>query len=316
MNIPRSTVAITFSYWAMQLLLLFVNKWLLSCTSFLFDGPLLITWFTSLIVMAVANVALKLRIGEHVGVISWSQVLLVPPSGFFYTLMIVSSNLCLKYLNISAYYIFMSFTMVIFALSNCRFGNMLRVFAICFFIIVGYSVCIIDEVASGMISVYGVVAGLFASAFTVIYSMMMPKTMAELEGSVLRLILHNNFYVFILLPIPVFIFEKVELFFLPLDLELLTLFFWLGLISAGALVFSLAYITVMQANDLGPAYTDLSVYLLAICQTVLGIVVLMDYRTTLWYCGATSVFVGVALRYISKASLLQTALPMQTPATK
>lgn len=97
-----------------SILTVFVNKALLSSETMNLDAPLFVTWIQC-IVSAVLSMLLKTfrrPIRSTASVFSMDTAAKVLPLSILFTAMIATNNLCLKYVDVSFYYIGRSLTTV------------------------------------------------------------------------------------------------------------------------------------------------------------------------------------------------------------
>lgn len=97
-----------------SIITVFVNKALLSGDAVNLDAPLFVTWFQCIISMILCA-SIKIHngsFGRCVSAFSRDTVVKVMPLAILFTSMIATNNLCLKYVDVSFYYIGRSLTTV------------------------------------------------------------------------------------------------------------------------------------------------------------------------------------------------------------
>lgn len=140
-----------------SILTVFVNKALLSSSTMNFDAPLFVTWIQC-IVSAVLSMILKTfrKTNRSTGsVFSMDIVVKVLPLSILFTAMIATNNLCLKYVDVSFYYIGRSLTTVfnvILSYALLRQTSSSRCILCCAMIVGGFWLGVDQERIAGKIN--------------------------------------------------------------------------------------------------------------------------------------------------------------------
>lgn len=209
--------------------------------------------------------------------------------------MISLNNLCLKYVDISFYYIGRSLTTIF----NVMFSYLLLsqttskgcIFC-CFLIIGGFFLGVDQENVAGSLSTIGTVFGVLGSLSLSLYSIYTKKMLPLVNNEVWLLSYYNNVYSCILfLPLIVISGEIPEVYNYE---RLFDGYFWFTMLIGGVCGFAIGFATALQIKVTSPLTHNISGTAKACAQTVLATYWFDTSRSWLWWFSNFVVLFGSA----------------------
>ncbi|VDD77089.1 unnamed protein product [Mesocestoides corti] len=329
-------------YWFVSISLVFINKWLLSNSDTLVDAPLFITWFQCLVTVCLCIGLSKLsnffpNKFSFPGLdYSWRTAIRIMPLSCVFFAMIVFNNLCLKYLDVSFYFVARSLTTVfnvILTYLILRKKTGCKAILCCAVIIAGYLTSVFQENGLGTLSLLGLVYGLSASLAVSLFSILTSKGLAYVDGSVWRLTFYNNINSFLLFIVGIVLTDELtELNYLPATFSVASilslfipsclcvmlfssyvgLFFWSMMLISGIFGFAISYVTTWQIQVTSPLTHNISGTAKAAVQTILAALISLHFKSVLWWLGNSMVVAGsIAYAYVRhKISTREQALQL------
>ncbi|XP_076328610.1 GDP-fucose transporter nac isoform X2 [Tachypleus tridentatus] len=247
-------VAVVSAYWVISISMVFVNKHLLS-----------------------------------------SPQVQVFPLSFIFVGMISFNNFCLKYVGVPFYYVGRSLTTVfnvVLTYFLLQQKTSMKAVTCCAVIIIGFLLGVDQEGVAGSLSVVGVVYGVLASLFVSLYSIFTKKVLPVVDGNVWLLTFYNNLIAaFLFLPlmyctgeIPIIVGYK----------HLTNHVFWGLMMMGGACGLAVAYITVLQIKVTSPLTHNISGTAKSCAQTLLAVTWFHEVKPALWWMSNVIVLLGSA----------------------
>ncbi|XP_014246269.1 GDP-fucose transporter 1 [Cimex lectularius] len=308
-------------YWVVSILTVFVNKTLLSNKSVDVDIPFFIVWFQCFIGICIcAFVKLASRITNSFSFPEGSfmlkdSVFKVFPVTVVFVSMVVFNTLCLKYADISFYYIGRSLTTV-FNVACTRFilreHVSVQVLVCCLVVTSGFMMGIDQESISGTLSVAGTLAGVLASFSVALYSICTKKVLPSIGNHIWLLSYYNNIYsCFILAPIVLFSGEMSVI----LNSEKIgEIAFWWLMVVGGICGFLIGYVTSLQIKTTSALTHTISGTVKACAQTVLASFYYSESRSLLWWISNFIVLIGSAAYTMIKQKEMKLKFMEQKPS--
>jgi len=290
------------AYWFISITLVFVNKSLLSGSAKL-DAPLFVTWYQCVVTVLACYVIRQLA-RYFPGKVSFPELQLdtnvmkqVFPLSVVFVGMITFNNLCLKDVGVSFYYIGRSLTTVFnVLLTYFILGQRTSLSAIicCGVIVAGFYLGVDQEDQAGSFSLSGTVYGVLASLFVSLFSIYTKKVMPAVEGNIWSLTFYNN--------------VNACALFIPLmlvfgELPVITSFdhladthFWFLMTVGGIFGFAIGYVTGLQIKVTSPLTHNISGTAKAAAQTVLATQWFNETKSALWWT-SNLVVLGGSMAY-------------------
>lgn len=290
------------AYWFISITLVFVNKSLLSGSAKL-DAPLFVTWYQCVVTVLACYVIRQLA-RYFPGKVSFPELQLdtnvmkqVFPLSVVFVGMITFNNLCLKDVGVSFYYIGRSLTTVFnVLLTYFILGQRTSLSAIicCGVIVAGFYLGVDQEDQAGSFSLSGTVYGVLASLFVSLFSIYTKKVMPAVEGNIWSLTFYNN--------------VNACALFIPLmlvfgELPVITSFdhladthFWFLMTVGGLFGFAIGYVTGLQIKVTSPLTHNISGTAKAAAQTVLATQWFNETKSMLWWT-SNLVVLGGSMAY-------------------
>jgi len=294
--------AVVALYWIVSILTVFVNKFLLSQGGKDAGTPFFVVWFQCLFSVGICILSKSLsgifpNIWEFPkgSPFGYSTIRNVFPLSILFTCMIGFNLLCLKYVDVSFYYIGRSLTTVFnVIMTNFVLKERVSLNAIicCIVIVVGFILGVDQENVLGSLSVYGTLFGVLASFSLALYSIFTKKVLPKVGNHIWLLSYYNNVYSCIVL-IPV-MFLSGEVSHLWKIREELDLYYWSLMCVGGLCGFSIGYVTSLQIKVTSPLTHNISGTAKACAQTVIATVWYSEKKTILWWASNWIVLIGSA----------------------
>ncbi|KAM7540940.1 hypothetical protein Aperf_G00000032326 [Anoplocephala perfoliata] len=288
-------------------LLLFVHRSLFWNINVLFDGPLWITFSECLFTVIVCLIRLRsshrnfsivrsLRQGIVASAKEHSLNIKLPIS---FSLMIICNNLCLYYMDLPMYFVARSLIVPInlfFSYRRRSLNNCVGVLLGALIVVAGYILTLIEENLTNLLIVEGIIFGILASLFTVIYyqdACHLPSgTNYEVH---LKQVYLNNVVCSIFAIIAVAFTETSEILFLPYSFYLETFLFW-SLVALSCVISSfLGCVVLREATTYTTVRREFFSLFRSIFQTVLAVIVFRVYTTNFWWTGVLLTAAGTAV---------------------
>ncbi|CAH8854757.1 unnamed protein product [Trichobilharzia szidati] len=294
-------ILVVSAYWFISISLVFINKWLLSDKSVSLKAPLFITWFqcivTALLCYLASYAALLLPSRVKFPQLNFSvrTSIEVLPLSLIFVAMVSFNNLCLKYLNVSFYFLARSLTTifnVIFTYLLLNTKTSTKAMLCCAVIIIGYCGGVIIEGNLGSLNWLGLIFGIASSVTCALNSIYTAKCLPKVEGSVWRLTFYNNLNsIFLSIPI-IGVLEYV-----PIKEELFNtgLYFWFIMLISGIFGFAIGYVSTLQIQVTSPLTHNVSGTAKAAAQTVLAVIIYHEVKSISWWLSNVVVLGGSAL---------------------
>ncbi|CAH0717431.1 unnamed protein product, partial [Brenthis ino] len=289
-------------YWVISIATVFVNKSLLSSQTVALEAPLFITWFQCIVSFTICFTLS--RTGGIPGIFSfpkgtpWSKEVVgkVIPLSIMFTLMIATNNLCLKYVDVSFYYIGRSLTTVfnvIFSWVLLRQATSYRCILCCGFIIFGFYLGVDQENLLGSFSLIGTIYGVVGSLMLSLYSIFTKKVLPSVNQEVWLLSYYNNAYSIILF-LPLMVMNG-EVSVLLNYTNFHSTHFWMQMVIGGFCGFAIGYVTSLQIKVTSPLTHNISGTAKACAQTVMATQWYNETKNTLWWTSNVIVLASSAL---------------------
>jgi len=290
------------AYWFISITLVFVNKSLLSGSARL-DAPLFVTWYQCIVTVLACYIIRQLA-RYFPDKVSFPELELdekilkqVFPLSVVFVGMITFNNLCLKDVGVSFYYIGRSLTTVFnVILTYFILGQRTSPSAVicCAIIVGGFYLGVDQEGAAGSFSLSGTVYGVMASLFVSLFSIYTKKVMPAVDGNIWSLTFYNNVNACALFIPLMIVFGEV-----PVIMEFEQLFnshFWFLMTVGGIFGFAIGYVTGLQIKVTSPLTHNISGTAKAAAQTVLATQWFSETKSMLWWT-SNLVVLGGSMAY-------------------
>ncbi|KAJ8894677.1 hypothetical protein PR048_007342 [Dryococelus australis] len=294
--------AVVCAYWCISILTVFVNKALLSGATVNLDAPLFVTWYQCVVSAAICFTLSRLtkmfpdRFSFPDGSpLDPEVVKKVVPLSVLFTAMIAFNNLCLKYVDVSFYYIGRSLTTVFnVILTYLMLGQTtsMQTVACCGVIVGGFWLGVDQESVAGSLSVLGTVFGVLGSISLSMYSIYTKRVLPFVDQQIWLLSYYNNVYSVVLF-IPLIVINQEISAIVHYD-KLTNWYFWLLMTIGGLCGFSIGFVTALQIKVTSPLTHNISGTAKACAQTVLATYWYNESKSTLWWLSNWVVLGGSA----------------------
>lgn len=282
------------AYWFVSIALVFINKYLLSSSELKLDAPLFVTWFQCVISVLLC---VLLNAFSIVKAPITSETLnhlkeLVPLSVTFVG-MVTFNNLCLKYVDVSFYYIGRSLTTVfnvVLSYVILKQKTSSPALICCSVIVGGFLLGIDQENAAGSLSFVGVLFGVLASGFVALYSIYIKKMLPNVHDNVVLLTFYNNINAVIMfLPL---IALNGEYRAISSFEHLSSRSFWSLMFVSGIFGFAISFLVSLQVKVTSPLTNNISGTAKACAQTVIAAVWYKEPKYIFWWSSNGIVLLG------------------------
>lgn len=288
--------AVVATYWVVSIALVFVNKYLLSSSDLKLDAPMFVTWFQCIVTVALCvflSTVSALRISMNS--VTLTLMKQVAPLSLVFVGMIAFNNMCLKYVDVSFYYIGRSLTTVFnVVLSYTVLGQTTSSAAVtcCGIIVGGFFLGVDQEHVTGSLSIPGVTFGVLASLFVALYSIYIKKVLPSVNNDVVLLTFYNNLNAcFLFLPLIMINGEMGSIFAFD---KLTSVFFWSLMVLGGVFGFAIGFLISLQVKVTSPLTNNISGTAKACAQTVLATLWYQEAKPALWWTSNGVVLLGSA----------------------
>jgi len=308
-------LGVVAAYWFVSITLVFVNKSLLSGSTKL-EAPLFVTCYQCVVtVLACYAIRSAARMFPHkitfpsleLDMNIMKQVL---PLSIVFVGMITFNNLCLKNVGISFYYIGRSLTTVFNVLMTYFIlgqRTSLQAIACCGVIVGGFYLGVDQEDAAGSFSLTGTIYGVLASLFVSLFSIYTKKILPVVDGNIWALTFYNNVNACVLFLPLMIMFGELPIVF---NFQFLnSLNFWFLMTVGGIFGFAIGYVTGLQIKTTSPLTHNISGTAKAAAQTVLATHWFNETKSSLWWF-SNMVVLGGSLVY---ARVRQLEMKNNTP---
>jgi len=282
-------LGVVAAYWFVSITLVFVNKSLLSGSTKL-EAPLFVTFYQCVVTVgACYAIRAAARMFPHkitfpsleLDMNIMKQVL---PLSIVFVGMITFNNLCLKNVGISFYYIGRSLTTVFNVLMTYFIlgqKTSLRAIACCGVIVGGFYLGVDQEDAAGSFSLTGTIYGVLASLFVSLFSIYTKKILPVVDGNIWALTFYNNVNACVLFLPLMIMFGDLPI---VLNFQFLTsLNFWFLMTVGGVFGFVIGYVTGLQIKTTSPLTHNISGTAKAAAQTVIATHWFNETKSSLWW---------------------------------
>lgn len=288
--------AVVAFYWIISITTVFVNKILLSSNLVQFDAPLFITWFQCL-VSALYYGAYNFMRREKTdsSVFDFKIIKTVFPLSVVFASMIIFNNLCLKYVNVSFYYIGRSLTTVFNVILTYLVLNETTSWETCFcclIIVFGFWLGIDQEHFIGTFSLLGTVYGILGSFSVAWYAIKVKQVLPRINSTIWLLSYYNNIYSCIIFLPLILIFGEVPVIYNYKQIT--SFYFWTLLFASGLCGLSIGYATTLQIKVTSPLTHNISGTAKACFQTILASYYYTERKPWLWWLSNWIVLMGSA----------------------
>ncbi|VVC43947.1 Hypothetical protein CINCED_3A013641 [Cinara cedri] len=297
---------VVVAYWIISILTVFVNKTLLTSDKLDMDAPMFIAWFqcfvSAIICFTMSRLSKVFPNTVHFpggNPFNSTTIKHVLPLTILYILMISTNNYCLKFVDVTFYYVGRSLTTVFnVILSYIILGQTTSISCLlcCFAVVCGFFLGVDQENLSGSFSLVGTIFGVLSSFSLAFYSIQIKKVLPEVSNQIWLLSYFNNLYASILF-IPLLAFEAKELNNFSRMFELNFLFL---MIIGGICGLSIGYVTVLQVQVTSPLTHNISGTAKSCFQTILASFWYNQWKSTMWWFSNAVVLGGSAAYTIVK----------------
>ncbi|XP_050431003.1 GDP-fucose transporter 1-like [Adelges cooleyi] len=292
--------AVVVVYWIVSIVVVFINKALLSSQEFDINVPLFIAWFQCLVsalicfTFSILSIVFPKIIRFPRGnPLQWQTIKKVTPLTILFILMLSTNNYCLKFLGVTFYYVGRSLTTVFnVILSYLILGEKTSMSCLvcCFVITSGFILGIDQENLAGSFSAVGTVFGVLSSFSMACYSIQINRLLPDLNNQIWLLTYYNNVYATVLF-LPLLTLEAKEISDYS---KLMSRNFVLLMIVGGVCALLVSYVTALQVQVTSPLTHNISGTAKACFQTVLASYVYHEWKSTLWWLSNIIVLGGSA----------------------
>lgn len=310
----RMILYVVASYWLVSISMVYINKVLLSNNESSLQAPLFITCFQCIVACIICyflgeagNRCVKLGIPSFTT--EWSQVtfsfktsLSVLPLSIIFVAMVGFNNLCLQYVEVSFYNVARCLSLVFnvilsyLVLGKTTNSKVCMALAV---VVAGFILGVDGEVNFSLVgTIFGVLSSLFVS-LSFIYT---AKILALVDNNKSVLIFYNNVNAVLLLQPLVLVLESR--YILDNLAKMQSIVFWMCMLLASVLGFSVALVTVLQIKYTSPLTHNISGTAKAAVQSLLAFYI--------WGNPVTSAGI-VGLFLVLAGSAIYTVLGMQAP---
>jgi len=291
------------SYWSVSILLIFVNKTLLSgqLEDSSLDAPMFVTWFQCVVTVGLC---LFLAVGAkcfpslssipEIG-FSFRMMFKVLPYSILFVIMISFNNFCLKHVGVAFYYIGRSLTTVFNVMMTWAWlgeRTSKSTLACCSIIVMGFLLGVDQETIAGSLSVTGTLCGVAASFFVSVTSIYTKKVLPYVENSVYLLGFYNNLNACLLFLPLIVLNEEVA------TISSFTAFdnchFWMMMSAGGVFGFAIGYVSGLQIQFTSPLTHNISSTAKGCAQTLLATYHYSESKQMLWWLSNGIVLFGSA----------------------
>eukprot|EP01127_Copromyxa_protea_P003483 TRINITY_DN13291_c0_g1_i1.p1 TRINITY_DN13291_c0_g1~~TRINITY_DN13291_c0_g1_i1.p1 ORF type:complete len:344 (-),score=86.05 TRINITY_DN13291_c0_g1_i1:22-1053(-) len=270
----RITLVVLF-YWAVSMSLVFMNKWVMK--QFNFPYPLFITWVQLLVAEFFILILgfLSPRVGGALSIFAplewdWSIAKKIIPLTIVWILMMASSNICLKFTEVTFYQVARALTILwsilfqTFEFPDLVVSNPAK-FA-CFIVFSGFIVGSYGEVNFEWA---GWISGVISSMFVAYYNNSIKKSLVFVDNSSWRLMIYNTTWaIFFFIPV---LFVTGELVvFDPVATSLLTNEVAQGIVWTGVLGYLINIAIFLQMKMTSPLTGTISGTVKGVLQVLFG----------------------------------------------
>lgn len=290
--------AVIAFYWIISITTVFINKILLSSDVVQLDAPFFITWFQCFI-STLYYFFYKLIIFD--GSIKKSLFDIdifktVFPLAIVFACMIIFNNLCLKYVDVSFYYIGRSLTTVFNVLLTyfvLHQKTSLKTCYCCIIIIFGFWLGVDQEQFIGTFSMKGTCYGILASLSVAYYAIKVKEVLPHVDSVIWLLSYYNNLYSCILFLPLILIFGEVQI--LLNYKQTFSIYIWFLMIVSGLCGLAIGYATALQIKITSPLTHNISGTAKACAQTILASYYYHETKSWLWWFSNWIVLLGSAI---------------------
>jgi len=278
-RMEQKILAVSF-YWFVSISLTFLNKTVMTGVYLNLDAPLFLSWTQFVMTVLCWLVMSSLR--GRIKVFSFFPPLeldlkksrRILPLTLVFLGMIIFNNLCIKYVEVSFYYIARSLTIIFNIVFTYYILNKVTskaAIGCCFLIIFGYVLGVQSEVH---FSTTGVFFGVIASVHVALNSIFAKKMLSEVVDESPELLMwYNNLNGIVILPFfALFCSDELATLTTPEAWESITSRnFWAMIASTGIFGFLIGYATYIQVQYTSPLTHNVSGTAKAAFQTVLAL---------------------------------------------
>lgn len=309
--------SVVLLYWVVSISMVFLNKHMLSGTYGDDDISIFVAWYQCF--SAVAGIQLckfftrGTKLPIKIPSIEWD--LLFKKDFLRFSCVFVASltmnNLMLKHISVAFYQVARSSTLIFtILLSQCMLHKPITWKAIiaCLIVTCGFFIGIDQEDASGTLSVWGIIYGIFASLTTALSGIFIKRVQPLVEGNTFKQAYYNNINgAIIFFPL---VYSTGQLTQVLTSKFVFQLNFWIYLTLSGILSMSIGWVSVLQIKHTSPITHHVSNTTKSVIQTIIAIMYFNEHKTFLWWCGNFLVIFGVMYYTYSKLNERLEAQPV------
>lgn len=220
----------------------------------------------------------------------------VLPLSMLFTSMIVTNNLCLKYVGVAFYYVGRSLTTVfnvILTYLLLRQKTSAKCVLCCFMIVSGFVMGVDQESLTDSFSLKGTIFGVLGSLSLSLFSIFTKKVLPFVNQEIWLLSYYNNVYSCILF-LPLILLNNE----IPVIMEYENLgegWFWTAMSIGGVCGFAIGFVTALQIQATSPLTHNISGTAKACAQTVIATFWYDELKSSLWWTSNIIVLLGSAM---------------------
>ncbi|VDH96120.1 solute carrier family 35 (GDP-fucose transporter), member C1 [Mytilus galloprovincialis] len=287
-------------YWGVSISMVFVNKHILSGSFGDNDVSIFVAWYQCF--SAVVGIQLcgfisrKTKIPVKIPKIEWNLLLKKDflRFSFAFVASLTMNNLMLKHIGVAFYQVARSWTLIFTILfSQCLLKKDITYKAIiaCLIVTCGFFIGIDQEDASGTLSVWGIIYGIFASLATALGGIFIKRVQPIVEGDSFKQAYYNNVNgVIIFFPLVLSTGQLQQILYSEFIFHPS---FWICMTISGVLSLSIGWVSVLQIKHTSPITHHVSNTAKSVLMTVLAIMYFNEEKTMLWWGGNFLVIFGV-----------------------
>eukprot|EP01039_Chlorochromonas_danica_P010207 gene10207-11296_t len=301
-------VSVVAAYWVVSISMVYLNKILLSSSDTSIAAPLFVTWYQCVLTCVICWVlgilgerdrqagATKTFLADFPLIRYRLPVSLsVLPLSAVFVAMVAFNNICLQYVQVSFYNVARCLSLVfnvLFTFFLLKQTTSWRTCSTLLVVLIGFALGVDGEIDFSLI---GTTAGVLASAFVSLNSVLTSKMLSYVEGDKSLLLFYNNLNAtFLFLPL-IFFFERDILIASSSTAMLISGWFWVCMTIAGVMGFAIGLVTVLQVKATSPLTHNISGIAKSAVQSFMAFYIWGNQATTKGVLGIWLVLFGTGL---------------------